>query len=46
MYNLIDRIEGAYSIVIATADKLIAVRDCNGFRPLCMGKKDGAILFA
>ena len=46
VYNLIDRIEGAYSIVIATADKLIAVRDCNGFRPLCMGKKDGAILFA
>lgn len=46
VYNLIDRLEGAYSIVIATADKLIAVRDRNGFRPLCMGKKDGAVLFS
>lgn len=46
VYNLIDRLEGAYSIVIATADKLVAVRDRNGFRPLCMGKKDGAVIFS
>lgn len=39
-------IEGAFSIVIATKDKLIAVRDRNGFRPLCMGKMGNAVVFA
>ena len=39
-------IEGAFSIVIATKDKLIAVRDRNGFRPLCMGRLGDAIVFA
>ncbi|MBQ7566771.1 MAG: amidophosphoribosyltransferase [Oscillospiraceae bacterium] len=31
------RIEGAYSLVIMSPSKLIAVRDRNGFRPLCYG---------
>ncbi|MCH5161295.1 MAG: amidophosphoribosyltransferase [Clostridiales bacterium] len=39
-------IEGAFSIVIATKDKLIAVRDKNGFRPLCMGRLGEAVVFA
>lgn len=39
-------IEGAFSIVIATKDKLIAVRDCNGFRPLCIGKSGDSIAIA
>lgn len=39
-------IEGAFSIVIATKDKLIAVRDPNGFRPLCMGRMGDAVLFS
>ncbi len=33
------KIKGAYSIVMLVKDKLIAVRDPNGFRPLCIGKK-------
>lgn len=33
-----DRIKGAYSLVIMSPSKLIAVRDENGFRPLCYGK--------
>ncbi|MFZ5761018.1 MAG: amidophosphoribosyltransferase [Thermodesulfobacteriota bacterium] len=33
------RIKGAYSILVMTHDKLVAVRDPNGFRPLCLGKK-------
>ncbi len=33
------KIKGAFSIVILTRDKLVAVRDSNGFRPLCLGKK-------
>ena len=31
------RIEGAYSLVLMSAQKLIAVRDPHGFRPLCYG---------
>ncbi len=31
------KLEGAYSLVIMSASKLIAVRDPNGFRPLCYG---------
>lgn len=34
------KICGAYSIVIMSARKLIAARDKNGFRPLCIGKND------
>jgi len=42
-----DRIQGAYSLVISSPAKLIAVRDPHGFRPLCMGRlADGAIVFA
>ncbi len=41
------QIKGAYSIVCMSATKLIAARDPNGFRPLCIGKcDDGAIVFA
>lgn len=36
-------IKGAYSCIVMTATKLIAFRDPNGFRPLCIGKTvDGA----
>lgn len=36
------KIQGAYSLVIATGDKLIGVRDPHGIRPLCLGKtKEG-----
>ena len=33
-------LKGAYSCVVMTATKLIAFRDPNGFRPLCIGKTD------
>ncbi len=43
MYEL----KGAYSVVVMTATKLIAFRDPQGFRPLCLGKtKDGAVVVA
>ena len=42
-----DRIDGAYSLVISSSRKLIAVRDPHGFRPLCMGTtEDGKVVFA
>lgn len=37
--NTFRQVKGAYSILIMTHDKLVAVRDPNGFRPLCIGKK-------
>lgn len=40
------RIKGAYSLVIATEDKLFAVRDPLGVRPLCLGKLDGGWVVA
>ncbi len=40
------RLEGAYSMVIMSPRKLIAVRDPRGFRPLCIGQtEDGSIVF-
>lgn len=40
------QIEGAYCLVILTDDKLFAVRDPNGFRPLALGMIDGAYVVA
>ncbi len=42
MYEL----KGAYSLLVMTASKLIAVRDPWGFRPLCLGKLDDGYVFA
>lgn len=42
-----DRLQGAYSIVVMSPSKLIAARDPNGFRPLCFGvRDDGAYVVA
>lgn len=41
-----DKLAGAYSVVVMSPRKLIAARDPLGFRPLCMGKLDDAIIFA
>ena len=42
-----DRLEGAYSLVMMAKDKLIAVRDPHGFHPICFGKReDGAYVVA
>ncbi|KAM5548562.1 amidophosphoribosyltransferase, chloroplastic-like [Rosa sericea] len=42
-----EQLEGAYSMVFVTEDKLVAVRDPHGFRPLVMGRRsNGAVVFA
>ncbi|GJN17018.1 hypothetical protein PR202_gb04056 [Eleusine coracana subsp. coracana] len=42
-----ERLAGAYSLLFLTADKLFAVRDPLGFRPLVMGRRpNGAVVFA
>ena len=35
---MMERVSGAYSLVMMTRDHLIAVRDPSGLRPLCLGK--------
>ena len=35
-----NRIQGAYSLVLMTKDTLYGVRDPYGFRPLCIGRTD------
>jgi len=42
----LQRVEGAYSLLILTQDGLIAARDPNGFRPLCMGTMGETTIFA
>lgn len=36
--DAVSQVTGAYCLVILTDDKLIAVRDPNGFRPLALGR--------
>lgn len=45
--NAMNKIKGAYSIVVMSPKKLIAARDPIGYRPLCIGKTaDGAFVVA
>lgn len=39
-------LRGAYSLLVMSPQKLIAVRDPWGFRPLCMGRRGDAVIFA
>ncbi len=41
-----NKIRGAYSLVIMSPRKLIGARDPFGFRPLCIGKRDNVYLLA
>jgi amidophosphoribosyltransferase len=36
--DALNQVEGAYSLLVLTADELYAVRDPRGFRPLSLGK--------
>ncbi|MEJ5299821.1 MAG: amidophosphoribosyltransferase [Thermodesulforhabdaceae bacterium] len=38
LIRALERVKGAYSLVLCTRDNLIAVRDPRGFRPLCLGQ--------
>ena len=37
----VSQLEGAFSMIVMSAQKLIAVRDPHGFRPLCIGTLPG-----
>ena len=44
--DALDKVVGAFSLVMLFKDSVIAVRDPRGFRPLCLGKLDGAYVVA
>ena len=39
-------LRGAFSLLVMSPQKLIAARDPWGFRPLCMGRRGDAVIFA
>lgn len=46
VHRALPQIQGSYSLVVMSPQKLIAARDPNGFRPLCIGKVDNSYVFA
>ncbi len=42
--GILPHIKGAYSLCILTPNGVIAAKDPNGFRPLCLGFLDGAYI--
>jgi amidophosphoribosyltransferase len=39
-------VQGAYSLIFLAQDRIIAVRDPHGFRPLCLGSRGSAVVVA
>lgn len=46
LLHALSRIRGAYSLVIMGENEIIGVRDPHGFRPLSIGKLDGAYILS
>jgi amidophosphoribosyltransferase len=46
LIDALSRVKGAFSLVMLTNDALVAVRDPHGFRPLVLGRLDGAWIVA
>ena len=46
LIEALSQLDGAFSLVFLIKDKLVAARDPRGFRPLVIGKKDEAYIFA
>jgi len=46
MAEALRAVRGAYSLVFLTETRMVAVRDPSGFRPLVLGKVDGAYVVA
>ena len=42
----LSRVRGAYSLVGLTPDAMVGIRDPRGFRPLCLGRLEGAWILA
>ncbi|MFQ6083476.1 MAG: amidophosphoribosyltransferase [Candidatus Aminicenantia bacterium] len=46
LVNALKKVKGAYSLIILTQDKLIAVRDPYGFRPLSLARMSNSYLIS
>jgi amidophosphoribosyltransferase len=46
LIDALSRLKGAFSLVMMTSDALVAARDPRGFRPLSLGRLDGAWVIA
>jgi len=44
--KVLQKIEGAYSLILLSPHEIIAARDPHGIRPFCMGKLRNTIVFA
>src|SRR5271169_2124508 len=44
--DALNQVEGAYSLLLLTRDEIFAIRDPRGFRPLNLGRLDGAWVVA
>ncbi len=44
--DVLAQLKGAFSIVFLVQDKIVGVRDPQGFRPLCLGKLNGSYILA
>ena len=44
--EVLPRLRGAFTLVLADNERIIGVRDPNGFRPLCLGRLDGGWVLA
>jgi amidophosphoribosyltransferase len=44
--DVLRQLEGAFSLVLLIDDTVVGVRDPHGFRPLCLGQKDGHYILA
>ena len=42
----VSQVQGAFSLALMTRDRMIAVRDPHGFRPLALGRLDNATVIA
>lgn len=46
LVEAVSQCEGAFSFIFLSTESMVAVRDPNGFRPLCIGMKEGSYVVA
>jgi amidophosphoribosyltransferase len=44
--DAVSQVQGAFSLAMMTADKMIAIRDPHGFRPLALGRLGDAVVIS
>jgi amidophosphoribosyltransferase len=46
IFSVMEQVSGAYSLLLLAEDRMFAVRDPNGFRPLVIGKRNDSYIVA